>query len=195
MALSHFCYFKTHSIIKDKLMRLETERLILRKFEESDVDRLFLLDSNPEVVKYVGTPPSTDIKESEHVIKMIQQQYKDNGVGRLAVIEKESNLLIGWSGLKFITKEINGYENIYELGYRFLPEFWGKGYAIESAKASLDFGFNDLNRDIIYACAHHENDGSNHILRKLGFVKTGEFEEPDGLCFWYELEREKYNSK
>ncbi|MBK1897602.1 GNAT family N-acetyltransferase [Chryseobacterium paridis] len=176
-------------------MRLETERLILRKLEESDAERLFLLDSNPEVVKYVGTPPQTDIKESENVIKMIQQQYTDNGVGRLAVIEKESNLLIGWSGLKFITKEINGYNNIYELGYRFMPEFWGKGYAIESARATLDFGFNDLNREIIYACAHNENDGSNHILKKLGFEKTGEFEEPDGLCFWYELKREKYNSK
>lgn len=176
-------------------MRLETERLILRKFEQSDADRLFLLDSNPEVVKYVGTPPSTDIKESEHIIKIIQQQYKDTGVGRLAVIEKESNLLIGWSGLKFIIREVNGYENVYELGYRFLPEFWGKGYATESAKASLDFGFNDLDRDVIYACAHFENDSSNHILIKLGFEKTGEFEEPDGLCFWYELKREKYNSK
>ena len=176
-------------------MLLETERLILRKLEDSDAKRLFLLDSNPEVVKYVGTPPLTDIKESENMIKMIQQQYEDNGVGRLAVIEKKSNLLIGWSGLKFITKEINGYNNIYELGYRFIPEFWGKGYAIESAKASLDFGFNDLNQNIIYACAHFENEGSNHILRKLGFEKTGEFEEPDGLCFWYELKREKYNSK
>ncbi|ASW76256.1 GNAT family acetyltransferase [Chryseobacterium piperi] len=176
-------------------MQLETERLILRELDENDTERLFLLDSNPEVVKYVGSPPAKDIKESEKMIKMIQQQYKDNGLGRLAVVEKESGLLIGWSGLKLLTKEINGYKNVYELGYRFIPEFWGKGYAVESAKASLDFGFNDLHAKTIYACAHCENDGSNHILRKLGFEKTGEFEEPDGLCFWYELKREKYDSK
>ena len=173
-------------------MYLETERLILRKLEETDAERMFLLDSNPEVMKYIGIPPLSDISESEKIIGMIQQQYLDNGVGRLAVTEKESGLLIGWSGLKLLTQETNGYQNVYELGYRFLPEFWGKGYAEESARASLDFGFTALNADPIYAYAHCENDASNHILRKLGFEKTGEFSEPDGICFWYELSRKNY---
>ncbi len=173
-------------------MYLETQRLILRKFEETDAERLFLIDSDPEVMKYIGVPPLSDVSESENVIKMIQQQYLDNGVGRLAVIEKESGLLIGWSGLKLITQEINGYNNIYDLGYRFIQEYWGKGYALESAKASLDFGFNDLKAETIYAHAHSENEGSNHILRKLGFEKTGEFTEPDGICFWYELQHQNY---
>ncbi|UOU96806.1 GNAT family N-acetyltransferase [Chryseobacterium daecheongense] len=175
-------------------MQLETQRLILRNFEAYDADRMFLLDSNPEVMKYIGMPPLNDKKDSEKVIQMIQQQYIDNGVGRLAVIEKESGLLIGWSGLKLLTDPINGYQNIYDLGYRFLPEFWGKGYALESAKASLDFGFNNLKTDIIYAHAHSENNGSNHILKKLGFEKTSEFIEPDGICFWYELKKENYFS-
>ena len=176
-------------------MQLETERLILRKLEESDYERLFLLDSDPEVMKYIGIPVLIDINQSKDVIRMIKKQYEDNGIGRLAVIEKESNLLIGWSGLKFLTQSINGYNNVYELGYRFLPEYWGKGFATESAKASLDYGFNDLNIDVIYAMAHSENDGSNHILQKLGFERTDEFMEPDGICFWYELHREKYISK
>ncbi|ROI00440.1 GNAT family N-acetyltransferase [Chryseobacterium daecheongense] len=175
-------------------MQLETERLILRNFEAYDADRMFLLDSNPDVMKYIGMPPLNDKKDSEKIIQMIQQQYIDNGVGRLAVIEKESSLLIGWSGLKLLTDPINGYHNIYDLGYRFLPEFWGKGYALESAKASLDFGFNDLKTDVIYAHAHSENNGSNHILKKLGFEKTDEFVEPDGICFWYELKKENYFS-
>lgn len=173
-------------------MYLETQRLILRKFEETNFERMFLLDSNPEVMKYIGVPPLSDINESKNIIKMIQQQYLDNGVGRLAVIEKESGLLIGWSGLKLLTHEINGYNHVYDLGYCFLPESWGKGYALESAKASLEFGFMDLKAETIYAHAHSENEGSNHILRKLGFQQTGEFTEPDGICFWYELKRENY---
>ncbi|MFX9758509.1 GNAT family N-acetyltransferase, partial [Acinetobacter baumannii] len=56
-------------------MYLETQRLILRKFEETDAERLFLLDSDPEVMKYIGVPPLSNITESENVIKMIQQQY------------------------------------------------------------------------------------------------------------------------
>ncbi|MCD1116618.1 GNAT family N-acetyltransferase [Chryseobacterium turcicum] len=173
-------------------MHLETKRLILRKFEETDFERLFLLDSNPEVMKYVGMPPLSKAEESKEVVKMIMKQYEDNGLGRLAVIEKESELLIGWSGLKLNTSEVNGYQNFYELGYRFLPETWGKGYATESGKASLDYGFNDLKAEIIYAYAHCENTASNHILTKLGFEKTGEFTEPDGICFWYELNVKNY---
>jgi len=173
-------------------MYLETKRLILRKFEEADYERLFLLDSNHEVMKYVGMPTLSKAEESKEVVKMIMQQYEDNGVGRLAVIEKESELLIGWSGLKLNTSEVNGYQNFYELGYRFLPETWGKGYATESGQASLEYGFNDLKTEIIYAYAHSENLASNHILTKLGFEKTGEFTEPDGICFWYELKKENF---
>lgn len=173
-------------------MYIETKRLILRKFEDTDFEQMFLMDSNPEVMKYIGVPLLTDVNESKNLIKNLQKQYAENGVGRLAVVEKESGLVIGWSGLKLLTEEINGYKNILELGYRFLPEFWGKGYALEAAEASLDLGFNHLNAEAIYANAHIENRGSIHILSKLGFEKTGEFEEPDGICFWYELKREKY---
>ncbi|MGH1518376.1 GNAT family N-acetyltransferase [Chryseobacterium sp. JK1] len=173
-------------------MRIETKRLILRKLEESDLERLFKMDSDPEVMKYIGVPPVTDKRESEEMIKMIQKQYEENGVGRLAVVEKETGTMVGWSGLKLITKEVNGYQNVLELGYRFVQEAWGKGYAVESGIASLDYGFNELKADTIYAYAHSEHDASNYILRKLGFEKTGEFEEPDGICFWYEVNREKY---
>lgn len=173
-------------------MYIETKRLILRKFEDTDFEQMFLMDSNPEVMKYIGVPLLTDVNESKNLIKNLQKQYAENGVGRLAVVEKESGLVTGWSGLKLLTEEINGYHNILELGYRFLPEFWGKGYALEAAEASLDLGFNHLNAEAIYANAHIENRGSIHILSKLGFEKTSEFEEPDGICFWYELKREKY---
>jgi ribosomal-protein-alanine N-acetyltransferase len=172
-------------------MILETERLILRKLENTDFKRMYLMDSDPEVMKYLGRPVAS-IEESQEIIKMIQKQYKENGVGRLAVIEKNSGLMIGWCGLKLLTQPINGHVNTLDLGYRFIPEFWGKGYAIEAAKASLDFGFNELKADAIYAFADSENTGSKHILRKLGFEKTGEFTDSDVLCFWYELKREKY---
>ncbi|TZF99638.1 GNAT family N-acetyltransferase (plasmid) [Chryseobacterium panacisoli] len=176
------------------IMKIETKRLVLRKLEDTDAERMFLLDSNPEVMKYIGVPVLTDINESRNVISMIQKQYEENGVGRLGVVEKESGQLIGWSGLKLLTHKTNGYQNVLELGYRFLPESWGKGYAVEAGIASLDYGFNDLNAEVIYAYAHSEHEVSNHILRKLGFEKTSEFEEPDGICFWYELKREKYKS-
>ncbi|MDV2446268.1 GNAT family N-acetyltransferase [Elizabethkingia anophelis] len=164
----------------------------MRPFEERDAEGLFLLDSNPEVMKYVGGVVSTEIEQSRQMIEFIQNQYKENGVGRLAVIEKSSNTLIGWSGLKYLTKEINGMKNVYELGYRFLPEYWGKGYATETAIAALNYAFNEIKTDIVYAMAVTENVGSNHVLRKLGFEELGTFLDDGDLCYWYKLEKENY---
>lgn len=171
-----------------------TERLILRKLTEDDVDNIFLLDSNSDVMKYVGVPPVASKAESEKMVENILDQYKKNGTGRLAVIEKETNKFIGWSGIKLLTNEVNGFKNVYELGYRFLPEFWGKGYATESAKASLDLGFNQLNADKIYAYADIENQSSNSILTKLGFENKGVFLDNGDNCYWYELEKINYES-
>ena len=148
---------------------------MLRKLTFDDLDDMFLLGSNSDVVKYVGIQPLTKKEESFKMIENIINQYKNNGTGRLAVIEKESNRFTGWSGIKLLTDEVNGFKNVYESGYRFLPEFWRKGYATESAKASLDLGFNQLNTDKIYAYADIDNKSSNHILTKLGFENKGAF--------------------
>ena len=173
-------------------MQLETNRLIMRPFEERDAEGLFLLDSNPEVMKYVGGVVSTKIEQSQQMIEFIQKQYKENGVGRLAVIEKSTNTLIGWSGLKYLTSEINGMKNVYELGYRFLPEYWGKGYATETARAALNYAFNEIKTDVVYAMAVTENAGSNRVLRKLDFEELGTFLDDGDLCYWYKLEKENY---
>ena len=173
-------------------MQLETNRLIMRPFEERDAEGLFLLDSNPEVMKYVGGVVSTKIEQSQQMVEFIQKQYKENGVGRLAVIEKSTNTLIGWSGLKYLTSEINGMKNVYELGYRFLPEYWGKGYATETARAALNYAFNEIKTDVVYAMAVTENTGSNRVLQKLGFEELGTFLDDSDLCYWYRLKKENY---
>lgn len=173
---------------------VETERLIMRPIVNDDLERMFLLDSNPEVMKYIGVAPVTKLEESEEIIRKIRKQYKENGIGRWAVIEKESGLLIGWSGLKFLTEPINGYNNVYDLGYRFLPQYWGKGYASESAKEFLKFSFEEMKLPVVYAHAHCGNEASNQILQKIGMNLTGKFvDDLDGAeCFWYELKKENY---
>ena len=164
------------------LKPIETPRLILRHLEKNDAERLFLLDSNPEVMKYVGQPVLTEIAQTKQYLEMIQKQYEDNGIGRYAVIEKESGLLIGWSGLKLYTGKINDHENFYELGYRFLPEFCGKGYAKESSKAFLEAGFNEMNNDVIYAYADSEKEKKKKDLRKLGFETKNKFIDSGAVC-------------
>ncbi len=177
---------------------IETPRLILREIVAEDVERMFLLDSNPAVMQYLGVKPVTTIKESEETIRKIRKQFQENGIGRWAIIEKESDLLIGWSGLKLITETVNGFNNVYELGYRLMPEFWGKGYATESVKASLEYGFNDLDLNEIYAYADVQNVDSNKILKdKFGFEEQGTFIDilDNATCQWYEFKKENFIKK
>ncbi|KQT20523.1 GNAT family acetyltransferase [Chryseobacterium sp. Leaf404] len=170
---------------------IETERLILREIIPEDVEAFFAMDSNPEVVKYVGIKPLTDISQSAAMIESIRNQYTENGIGRWAVILKENGKLIGWSGLKLI-KEINNHQNIHDLGYRFTPEYWGKGYASETSVAVLNYGFIEMKLETIFAYADVENHASNHVLRKLGFEEKGTFIDEGDNCFWFELKKENF---
>ncbi|PIF71783.1 GNAT family N-acetyltransferase [Flavobacterium sp. 2] len=166
---------------------IETERLLLREVIISDVDGMFELDSNPNVHIYIGNKPVTTIEQSAAYIENLQQQYKDFGTGRWAVILKETNEFLGWSGIKFITDEINNHKNFYEIGYRFIEKHWGKGYATEAGKAFIDYAFNDLKADAVYAYADAGNENSRKTLEKLGLRYVNSFEHEEELEVWYEL--------
>jgi len=166
---------------------IETERLLLRELNLSDVDGMFELDSNPNVHIFVGKKPVKAIDESIVQIENIQQQYKDFGIGRWAVVLKETNEFIGWSGIKFITNEINKHQNFYEIGYRFIEKHWGKGYASEAGKAFIEYAFNEMKIDCLYAYADEGNDNSRKVLEKLGFHYMNSFEYEGELEVWYEF--------
>ncbi|RXM48965.1 GNAT family N-acetyltransferase [Flavobacterium sp. YO12] len=166
---------------------IETERLLLREVIASDLNGMFELDSNPNVHIYIGGKPVTTIEQSAVYIENLQQQYKDFGTGRWAVILKETNEFLGWSGIKFITDEINNHKNFYEIGYRFIEKHWGKGYATEAGKAFIEYAFNNLKADAVYAYADAGNDNSRKILEKLGLRYVNSFEYQEELEVWYEL--------
>ena len=157
-------------------IHIETERLILRDLYKEDAQGIYELDSDPEVHNFLGKKPITSLDEAVEIIEFINLQYQENGIGRWAVIDKESKNFIGWSGFKFITTPINGRINYYDLGYRFIRKFWGKGFASESAKACLNYGFNKMNQKEFFAMADKNNLASNKILEKIGMIKIDEFD-------------------
>lgn len=171
----------------------ETSRLILRELNIQDATEMFLLDSNPEVHRYLGNKPIKTIEESLKIIEFVQAQYKNYGIGRWAVIHKETNEFIGWSGIKYNPTTTNGVSNYYDLGYRFRQEFWGNGYALESAKACLKFGFDILQLPALYAAAHQSNIASNKILNKIGFKNIGNFMYEHEPEIWYKIDNSELN--
>ncbi len=174
---------------------IETERLILRELRLTDLDGMFELDSNIEVHKYLENKPIKTKKEAENNILFIQQQYKNFGIGRFAAIEKLSGDFIGWSGLKLNTGEkevLNSKTGFYDIGYRLIPRYWGKGYASESAFATLDFGFKKLNIETICGAAEVSNIASNKVLQKIGLKFINEFDFEGVKANWYELKNKDY---
>ncbi len=171
---------------------IETERLILREFRETDVEDFFEMDSNPEVHKYLGNNPVKTIEQAREVIATIRQQYLDNGIGRWVTIEKSSGRFIGWSGLKFIREEENNHINFYDVGYRLHPKYWGKGYATESCKAALEFGFGTMNLNEIIGIANEENKASRRALEKCGLKFVEQFIWKDIKCDWLKITKEEW---
>ena len=166
---------------------LETERLIIREHVLSDAPFFFTLNSNYNVVKYTGDSSFKMIEEAEKIVQYVINQYKENGYGRWLVAEKETGNPIGWCGLKFHTdtKET-------DIGYRLLESAWGKGYATESAKACIDYGFKHFNLNRIIGDAMKENTASINVFKKLGmtYLKDSLLDNIESVV--YELKKENY---
>ena len=168
---------------------IETERLILREMLHQDAEALFDMDRNPTVHKYLWQKPYQSLDEIHDYITYIRNQYKTNGIGRFSTLIKETNELIGWTGIKFINNHVeNGKTNFYDYGYRLNEKFWNKGYATEASKAWLDYGFNQMNIKEMNAYTHAENGASNHVLQKVGFTFVEDYPDENGVTWkWWQI--------
>ena len=147
-------------------VKLESERLLIRPFKIGDEQAMFELNSNPLVQKYTGDTIVTTKKQAEEILhNIVLKDYQIYGYGRFAVIYKSDQKLIGFTGIKYLP-EVNGES---DLGYRFLPEYWGKGIATESSKMALAYGFKSLQLEKILGFTELKNKASTRVLEKVGF--------------------------
>ncbi len=158
---------------------LETDRCYLRQLSIDDAPFFFELNADPEVVKYTGDKAFGNLNEAKSFLANYNQ-YQLYGYGRWAVIDKQTGDFLGWCGLKY-TAELNEVD----LGFRFFKQYWNQGYATETAKACIDYGFNKLNLCQIVGRAMEANIGSVKVLEKAGmnFVGKFEFDLHDGVLY------------
>jgi ribosomal-protein-alanine N-acetyltransferase len=168
---------------------IETERLIIRELLPTDDEAMFELDSDPQVHEFLGKSPVKTIEEVRDIIAFIRQQYIHNGIGRWAMVEKASGNFIGWTGLKLVRNTVNNHTDFYDLGYRLIKKYWGKGYATESAIACRDYGFNMLHQDKLCAITDVNNLDSRKVLEKAGFKCLETFDYEGEPHFWLEAGR------
>ncbi len=140
--------------------KLETERLFLREFVKSDAKYIYELNAVREQIEFTGDVAFESVGAAEIFLENYSD-YKRNGYGRWACVTKDTKDWIGWCGLK-------KHNDFVDIGYRFFKEYWGKGYATEAAKASIDYGFEELGLSEIIGRAHADNAASIRVLEKIG---------------------------
>jgi RimJ/RimL family protein N-acetyltransferase len=157
----------------------ETERLFLREITLEDSENVYLLNLDPDVIKYTGDNSFENIEEAKDFL-IKYDHYKKYGFGRWAVINKEDNDFLGWCGLKYSVDV-----NEYDIGFRLFKKYWNKGYATEAAQKCLDLGFSKFKMSTIVGRTMKENQASITVLKKIGltYLKSFDFDGKPGEVY------------
>lgn len=152
---------------------LETERLILRRVENTDVNEIFALRSNPDTMKYIPRPLVKTTEDALEHIAMMEDKIENNEAINWAITIKGNPKLIGVIGHYRMKPE----DYRAEIGYMLLPEFNGKGIISEAVKEVVKYGFKIMKLHSIEAIIAPENYASAKVLEKNGFVKEAHLKE------------------
>lgn len=147
-------------------MKIKSERLNFRKYNDDDFDYLFSLLSDPEMVRYIGEGKTRDREGTKDFLEWIYDTYNaGTDIGLMVLEDKESNQPIGHAGI--VPQKISGVDEL-EIGYWISREHWGKGYATEAAKALRDYGRDHLGKERFIALIQPGNVVSIKVASKLG---------------------------
>ncbi|MFF5207852.1 GNAT family N-acetyltransferase [Streptosporangium sp. NPDC000396] len=152
---------------------LETDRLVLRRFTEADVDNLCDLDGDPGVMRFLsgGKPTPRDVIQNETLPRLLHYYECFAAYGYWAVTEKSTGDFLGWFEFRPLK---DGDPGEVELGYRLRRSAWGKGYGTEGSRALIRKGFTELGVQRVVAMTMTVNTASRRVMEKAGltFVRT-----------------------
>ena len=157
---------------------LETERLIVRNWRDSDRDLFFEINSDPAVMAFFASRRSRT--EADAFFDNLRALIAETGLGFYALERKDGGETIGLSGLARTDLEPHIPLGTVEIGWRLAERYWNKGFASEAAAALLRYGFTQLKLDQIVSFAVHDNDRSTAVMRRIGMQRDldGDFDHP-----------------
>ena len=171
-----------------KEVTLETERLRLRWFRETDYEQFALMCADPEVMRFLGGQPLTPM-EAWRQMAAIMGHWYFRGYGIWAVEEKNSGKLLGRIGCM----NPAGWPG-FELGWTLGRDSWGKGYATEGARRALAYAFTEMDRDHVISCIAPDNVNSIKVAQRLGETVEGETELLGKTVYLYGISRDRWKS-
>lgn len=167
---------------------IETHRLRLRRFTLADLEELALIFSDPLVVKYLAPGRPATREETEQALLSVIRHWERHSYGRWAVVERATNKLIGYGGLRC-------FDGTPELVYLLTRPYWNRGLATEIARACLEDGFMRHKFERIVAVTQPNNLASRRVMEKVGlsYVRDDTFFNIDVVL--YALTRAEYLSQ
>ena len=141
-----------------------TDRLVLRRLSTDDAEFILELLNEPSFLRFIGDKGVRTLDDArEYILRGPVDSYERNGFGLYLTVLKEGGVPIGICGL--LKRE--SLEDV-DVGFAFLPRFWSRGFAFESASAVMAYGRSALGLKRIVAVTDPDNDGSIRVLEKLG---------------------------
>jgi [ribosomal protein S5]-alanine N-acetyltransferase len=144
---------------------LTTPRLNLRPLESADARTLHDIQQMEGVLKYFPNPSPPLLEKVENFIIGQKEHWAAHGYGNWGILPYGEKEIIGWAGLQYLPEL-----DETEVGFLLSPPTWGKGYATEAARASLQFGFERFDLDHIVALVHPDNRASRRVIQKCGMT-------------------------
>lgn len=157
---------------------VETDRLVLRRLTEDDLDELVELNSDPEVMRYLtgGEPIGREMLRDDFIPRVLAYYDRDDGYGLWAAVEKATGAFLGWFHFRAnprATRADGSTREGIELGYRLRRSAWGRGYATEASRALIHKGFTELGAERVYAETMTVNAASRRVMEKAGLRYVG----------------------
>lgn len=171
-------------------MIISTQRLLLRQFTTADLDALATLLADPQVMKHsLGGP--YDRARSAAWLDWLLSCYETYGVGPLALIARDSQALVGFCGV--VPDKVQGRQ-VFNLGYRLAPRYWGQGLAAEAAQAVLQTVFTGPDIDSVVVIIEPDHPASMRVAEKAGFSPFECIDFHDRPVQLYRMSREQWRS-
>lgn len=165
------------NLTMDTTIMIDTDRLLLRPWKDSDKDAFAQLNCSENVMEFF--PSTLTREESDALADSIIEHITDTGWGLWAAEEKNSGNFIGFIGLSRYEGNTH-FSPAIEVGWRLLDSYWGKGYAPEGARAALDYAFNQLDLDEVVSFTSSTNQKSRRVMEKIGMTydPTDDYDHP-----------------
>jgi RimJ/RimL family protein N-acetyltransferase len=169
--------------------RLETERLVLRRWRDADLEGYAAMNADPEVMRFIHDGHVHDRVEAAASLGRIRAQWDEHGFGLWAVEGRASGSFMGFCGVGF-PRFLPALATSPEIGWRFMRTHWGKGYATEAAITSRDDFFRSTGYDHVISLSQAANVASQRIMEKIGMRRVEDVRHPTiGVVLRHRLDR------